>query len=168
MPGPHDTRYHGPFPLILKLRSSLLSEASSGLKPICAHAAGQSGEAAAFMPGLKLARHAAGEQGAAAFQCRRRCPLTEHRSIGVPELPAVELAPLAQAVFLAGQGDRDPITACAEGQLALRQGGLGVASGQFCHWYARLTDLWNVAFLPQRSKAEAQIGPTAMSAGDMP
>jgi hypothetical protein len=25
-----------------------------------------------------------------------------------------------------------------------------------------------VAFLPQRSKAEAQIGPTAMSAGDMP
>jgi hypothetical protein len=43
---------------------------------------------------------------------------------------------ICQAVFVAGQADRDPVIASAEGQLALGQGSL-VASGQFCEGLKR-------------------------------
>ena len=43
---------------------------------------------------------------------------------------------IGQAVFVAGQADRDPVNAGAEGQLALGQGSL-VASGQFCQGLKR-------------------------------
>ena len=48
---------------------------------------------------------------------------------------------IRQPIFVAGQADRDPVIAGAEGQLALGQGSLGVASSQFCHRYAPHTDL---------------------------
>jgi hypothetical protein len=62
----------------------------------------RSGKAVTFMPGLEVTRNAAVEQGATAVQCRRECPLAEHRTV-FAELRASSPRPRQRFVAFVGE-----------------------------------------------------------------